>query len=45
MERQKIEDDLKDLLALITDLKDILARPERVKQIISDEFREIKEKF
>ncbi|MDD3120555.1 MAG: DNA gyrase subunit A [Candidatus Gracilibacteria bacterium] len=45
MERQKIEDDLNNLLVLITDLKDILARPERVTQIISDEFKEIKEKF
>lgn len=45
MERQKIEDELNELLALITDLKDILANPERVRLIIVQEFEEIKEKF
>jgi DNA gyrase subunit A len=45
LERQKIEDELTEKLALIADLKDILAKPERVVAIISEEFAEIKDKF
>lgn len=45
LERQKIEDELADKLALIADLKDILAKPERVISIILEETAEIKEKF
>jgi len=45
LERQKIEDELKDKLLLISDLKDILAKPERVISIILDEISEVREKF
>lgn len=45
LERQKIEDELKEKHILIADLKDILANPVRVKQIIIDELSEIKEKY
>ena len=45
LERQKIEDELNEKLALIADLKDILAKPERVVAIIIEELDEIKEKF
>lgn len=45
LERQKIEDELAEKIALIADLKDILARPERVRDIIISELAEIKDKF
>ncbi|CAM3087941.1 DNA gyrase subunit A [Lactococcus hircilactis] len=45
LERDKIEAEYQDLLALIADLTDILAKPERVKRIIRDEMEEIKRKF
>ncbi|MCD5382999.1 DNA gyrase subunit A [Candidatus Gracilibacteria bacterium] len=45
LERQKIEDELKLKIEIITDLKDILAKPERVNEIIVDETDQIKEKF
>ncbi|MDD2486991.1 MAG: DNA gyrase subunit A [Candidatus Gracilibacteria bacterium] len=45
LERQKIEDELAEKLALIADLKDILANPERVSTIIGTELLEIREKF
>jgi DNA gyrase subunit A len=45
LERQKLEDELKDKLILIADLKDILAKPERVVEIILEELVEIREKF
>ncbi len=45
LERQKILDELKELLALIKDLKDILAKPKRVTQIIKDQLREDVENF
>lgn len=45
LERQKIEDELAEKLALIADLRDILAKPERVIAIILEETKEIKEKF
>lgn len=45
LERDKIEAEYQELLVTIADLKDILARPERVKQIITDELNEIKDKF
>jgi len=45
LERQKIEDELKEKLELIADLKDILAKPERIVAIIIEELDEIKEKF
>jgi DNA gyrase subunit A len=45
LERKKIEDELAEKLALIADLKDILSNPIRIRDIISQEFLEIKEKF
>ncbi len=45
LERQKIEDELKEKLELIADLKDILVKPERIVAIIIEELDEIKEKF
>lgn len=45
MERDKIQSEYDDLLALIADLADILAKPERVSQIIKDELDEVKRKF
>ena len=45
MERQKIEDELARLHALITDLQDILANPERIDAIIREEMTEIKNKY
>ena len=45
LERQKIEDELARLAALIADLRDILANEWRVKDIIKAEMLEIKRKF
>ncbi len=45
LERQKIEDELARLAALIADLRDILANPHRVREIIKTEMLEIKRKF
>lgn len=45
LERQKIEDELKEKLALIKELKAILADPKRVLAIIKDEFLQIREKY
>ena len=45
LERQKIEDELARLAALIADLRDILANEWRVKDIIKAEMIEIKRKF
>ncbi|WP_415630814.1 DNA gyrase subunit A [Propionibacterium sp.] len=45
LERQKIIDKLSELEALIADLKDILANESRQRQIISNELREIVEKY
>ena len=45
LERQKIEDELMRLAALIADLRDILANEHRVKEIIKNEMLEIKRKF
>ncbi len=45
LERQKIEDELKEKLALIKELKAILADPKKVLAIIKDEFAQIKEKY
>ena len=45
LERDKIENEYDDLLALITDLADILAKPERVIAIIKEELDESKRKF
>ena len=45
LERDKIQSEYDDLLALIADLADILAKPGRVSQIIKDELDEVKRKF
>lgn len=45
LERDKIQKEYDELLALIADLIDILAKPERVVAIIKDEMDEIKRKF
>ncbi|HET5477878.1 TPA: DNA gyrase subunit A [Streptococcus pneumoniae] len=45
LERDKIQSEYDDLLALIADLADILAKPECVSQIIKDELDEVKRKF
>jgi DNA gyrase subunit A len=45
LERQKIIDRLAELERLIADLQDILERPERQRQIISEELTEIVEKY
>ncbi|CAM4201183.1 DNA gyrase subunit A [Streptococcus penaeicida] len=45
LERDKIQSEYDDLVALIADLADILAKPERVKAIIIEEMDEIKRKY
>lgn len=45
LERDKIQNEYNDLLALIADLADILAKPERVIAIIKEELEESKRKF
>ncbi|MCP1639359.1 DNA gyrase subunit A [Streptococcus gallinaceus] len=45
LERDKIQSEYDDLLALIADLADILAKPERVVQIVKDELGEVKRKY
>ena len=45
LERDKIQSEYDDLIALIADLADILAKPERVAQIIKEELDEVKRKF
>ncbi len=45
LERQKVEDELKEKQALIKELKGILADPKKVLKIIKDEFTELKEKY
>lgn len=45
LERDKIQSEYDDLIALIADLADILAKPERVATIIKEELDEVKRKF
>lgn len=45
LEREKIENELKQLLEFIADLKDILANQQRVLEIIEVELLQIKDKF
>ena len=45
MEREKIEEELARLEALVADLKDILQNPERIKQIIREEMTAIRDKY
>ncbi|HEP6033784.1 TPA: DNA gyrase subunit A [Streptococcus pyogenes] len=45
LERDKIQSEYDDLLALIADLSDILAKPERIITIIKEEMDEIKRRY
>ncbi len=45
MEREKIEEELARLEALVADLKDILAHESRIKDIIREEMTEIRDKY
>ena len=45
LERDKIQSEYDERIALIADLADILAKPERVAQIIKEELDEVKRKF
>ncbi len=45
LERQRIIDQLAEYQRIIADLEDILARPERQRQIVSDELAEIVDKY
>lgn len=45
LERDKIQSEYDELIALIADLADILAKPERVAQIIKEELDEVERKF
>lgn len=45
LERDKIQNEYDDLVALIADLADILAKPDRVIAIIKEELEEVKRKF
>ena len=45
LERDKIQSEYDELIALIVDLADILAKPERVAQIIKEELDEVKRKY
>ena len=45
LEREKIQSEYDELIALIADLADILAKPERVLTIIREELDEVKRKF
>jgi DNA gyrase subunit A len=45
MERQKIVEEHGEIQKLVAELKAILASEEKIKEIVGDEFREVKEKF
>ena len=45
LERDKIQSEYDELIALIADLADILAKPERVAQIIKEELDEVKRRY
>ncbi|HFI0390640.1 TPA: DNA gyrase subunit A [Streptococcus suis] len=45
LERDKIQSEYDELIALIADLADILAKPERVAQIIKEELEDVKRKY
>jgi DNA gyrase subunit A len=45
LEQDKILDEYKDILDLISELLDILSNPERLLQVIRDELTEIREKY
>ena len=45
LERQKIEDEHRDLLSLITHLEDLLAHPKKILNLIKEDLSEISEKY
>ncbi len=45
LERKKIEDELKEKLALIKDLKALLADKKKILKVVRDEFGEIRDKY
>lgn len=45
LEREKVENEYQDLVALIADLADILANPERIDTIIEEEMIEIEDRY
>lgn len=45
LERQKIEDEYKAILLLISELEDLLAHPEKIRSVIKDELVEVKNKY
>jgi len=45
LEQEKIKDEYKEIMTLITELESILADPEKVKQIIKNELLEVKEQY
>jgi len=45
LERQKIEDEYKEVCKLIGELKDLLKSPQKMRQVVIDELKEVKEKF
>lgn len=45
LEREKVENELRDVRAAIADYQDILAKPERIHQIIYQELLDIQSKF
>jgi len=45
LERKKIEDELKEMLAKIKELATILKSPEKLKNLLKKEFQELKEKY
>ncbi|HOW13173.1 MAG TPA: DNA gyrase subunit A, partial [Candidatus Pacearchaeota archaeon] len=45
LEREKIEEELKELLIKIKELNSILKSPQKIKEVIKKELKELKEKF
>ncbi len=45
LERQKIEDEFKELTKLISDLKILLKSPKQMRQVVINELREVREKY
>ncbi len=45
LERQRIQDEYDELVALITELRAILADPERVRSIVKEELAEVRDRF
>ena len=45
LERQKVEDELKEVQTLISYLKDLLASPKKIVQVVRKELEDLKEKY